>query len=227
MDISLYHEECGQGFPLVLLHGNGEDHTYFASQISFFSTSYRVIAVDTRGHGQSPRGSRPFTISQFADDLFAFFQQKHLEKAHILGFSDGGNIALTFALRHPEYVDHLILNGANLFPSGLKWTVLTPIVLEYCLSALLPGEKARHRAELLALMVKEPHLSPSDLQTVSIPTLVIAGTKDMIRTYHTQLIARSLPHSQLAILPGSHFIARDNPDDFNRTADAFLRGKSC
>lgn len=222
MDIHLYHEEYGQGFPLVLLHGNGEDHTYFASQIAFFSTHYHVIAIDTRGHGQSPRGSQPFTISQFAADLYKFFQQKRLKKAHILGFSDGGNIALTFALRHPEYVDHLILNGANLFPSGLKRTVQASIVLGYCLAAMLPSAKARHQAELLALMIKEPHLLPSDLQKLLIPTLVIAGTKDMIRTSHTHLIAQNLPNSQLTILPGSHFIARETADSFNQAVEAFL-----
>lgn len=225
MDIQLYYEERGEGFPLILLHGNGEDHTYFASQIAFFSTRFRVIAIDTRGHGQSPRGSRPFAISQFADDLYDFFQQKQLQKAHILGFSDGGNAALTFALRHPDCVDHLILNGANLYPSGVKWTVQAPIVLGYGVASLFSNEKARQHAELLALMVKEPHLSPSELKALSAPTLVIAGTKDMIRTSHTRLIAGSLPNSQLAILPGSHFIAHEHPDAFNRAVERFLCGE--
>ena len=222
MDIQLYYEEHGQGFPLILLHGNGEDHTYFSAQITFFSTRFRVIAIDTRGHGQSPRGSRPFTISQFADDLYDFFQQKQLQKAHILGFSDGGNVALTFALRHPDCVERLILNGANLYPSGVKWTVQAPIVLGYGLASLFSNEKARRHAELLALMVKEPHLSPSALQTLSMPALVIAGTQDMIRSSHTRLIARSIPNSRLTILSGNHFIAHEHPDAFNRAVEIFL-----
>ena len=69
MNIQLHYIEHGIGFPLLLLHGNGEDHTYFIHQIEYFSQFYRVIAIDTRGHGQSPRGTAPFTISQFADDL--------------------------------------------------------------------------------------------------------------------------------------------------------------
>ena len=68
MDITLNYVETGEGFPLVLLHGNGEDHTYFKRQMEPFSQRYRVIALDTRGHGGSPRGSAPFTLDQFAED---------------------------------------------------------------------------------------------------------------------------------------------------------------
>ena len=62
MDIELYNQEKGSGEPLILLHGNGEDRTYFENQMEFFQNGYRVIALDTRGHGQSPRGTKPFTI---------------------------------------------------------------------------------------------------------------------------------------------------------------------
>lgn len=65
MDISLYYQEKGSGTPFILLHGNSEDGNYFKSQIDFFSNNYRMIAVDTRGHGKSPRGNAPFTMNQF------------------------------------------------------------------------------------------------------------------------------------------------------------------
>ena len=99
MDISLFHMEQGSGFPLLLLHGNGEDHNYFEHQVAYFSKLFRVVAVDTRGHGQSPRGTAPFTIGQFADDLLYFMDMHGIEKAHLLGFSDGGNIALDFVMK--------------------------------------------------------------------------------------------------------------------------------
>ena len=121
--------EKGRGPALILLHGNGEDGSYFSHQMEAFSDRYRVIAVDTRGHGRTPRGDAPFTIRQFADDLLAFMDAQGLAKADILGFSDGGNIALVFALAHPERVGRLILNGANLDPSGLacscRWKSVT------------------------------------------------------------------------------------------------------
>ncbi|MDE7359343.1 MAG: alpha/beta hydrolase, partial [Lachnospiraceae bacterium] len=94
MDISLYYQENGEGEPLFLLHGNGEDGTYFANQISLFSGRYRVIAVDTRGHGKSPRGTAPFTMEQFAVDLKELMDKLQIQNAVILGFSDGANIAM-------------------------------------------------------------------------------------------------------------------------------------
>ena len=91
MDISLYYQEQGEGEPLLLLHGNGEDGTYFTNQFSFFSDKYRVIAVDTRGHGKSPRGTAPFTMAQFALDLKELMDKLQIQKAILLGFSDGAN----------------------------------------------------------------------------------------------------------------------------------------
>ena len=73
MQIKNYYIEAGEGFPLILLHGNGEDHTYFTHQISYFSKNHRVLALDTRGHGKTPRGTAPFTIRQFAEDLKRFW----------------------------------------------------------------------------------------------------------------------------------------------------------
>ena len=72
MDIRLHYLEKGKGTPLLLLHGNGESAEYFEHQISFFSEKYHVYALDTRGHGKSPRGEAPFTLEQFALDLEAF-----------------------------------------------------------------------------------------------------------------------------------------------------------
>ena len=131
MNIALHYTEKGSGEPLILLHGNGEDSSYFVHQTEYFSKKSRVIAVDTRGHGKSPRGNAPFTIAQFAEDLKNFMDKHEIQKADILGFSDGGNIALTFSLKYPERVRKLVLNGANLNPGGVKPSVQLPVVLGY------------------------------------------------------------------------------------------------
>ena len=222
MDISLFCEERGSGEALILLHGNGEDHSYFRHQIAHFADRYRVIAVDTRGHGKSPRGQGEFSIRRFAEDLYDFMTELGLSRAHLLGFSDGGNIALEFALKHPEMVQMLILNGANLYPPGMKLSVLLPIEIEYHLRRCFGGES--NKADLLGLMVREPQIKPEQLKSLTMPVLVIAGTKDMIRQRHTKLIARSLPNATLAILPGSHFVANEDPTAFNAAVDAFLSG---
>ena len=226
MDIELFYTKTGSGPPLLLLHGNGEDGTYFVHQVEEFSRDFTVYAVDTRGHGQSPRGGAPFTISQFADDLLAFMDRQGLPRADILGFSDGGNIALIFALRHPDRVRRLILNGANLDPKGVKPLVQLPIVLGYHFASLSKSPKAKARAELLGLMVNEPHIDPAELGKLSMPVLVIAGTRDMIRENHTRLIANRIPNARLVLIPGDHFIANKAPAAFDRAVRQFLEEES-
>ena len=224
MDIKHYYIEKGQGEPLLLLHGNGEDSSYFVHQMEFFSRYYRVIAIDTRGHGRSPRGTGEFTIRQFADDLHEFMDDMNIARANILGFSDGGNIALIFAMKYPERVGRLILNGANLDGSGVKWSVQFPIIIGYKIAAVFAkrSRKAREHAEMLGLMVHDPSIKKEDLAQVKAETLVIAGTKDMIREEHTRLIAEHIPHAKLVLLNGDHFVANKNPEEFNQTVYEFL-----
>ena len=85
MDIEHYYIDKGQGEPLILLHGNGENCDYFKGQIDEFARYYHVYALDTRGHGKTPRGNAPFTIRQFADDLLGFMDAHSIDKAHLLG----------------------------------------------------------------------------------------------------------------------------------------------
>ena len=131
MDIEHFFIEKGQGEALILLHGNSENSEYFQGQIDEFAHYYHVYAIDTRGHGKSPRGNAPFTIRQFAGDLLAFMDAHQINNAHLLGFSDGGNIALVFALKYPDRVNRLILNGANLDAKGVKRSVQIPIESGY------------------------------------------------------------------------------------------------
>ncbi|MBE6746311.1 MAG: alpha/beta hydrolase [Ruminococcaceae bacterium] len=224
MDIKLNYIEKGRGDVLILLHGNGEDCSYFEHQIDYFSEFYRVIAIDTRGHGKSARGNKPFTIRQFAEDLYDFMCEHDIEKAHILGFSDGGNIALYFALKHSDMINRLILNGANLNPSGVKARVQLPIVIGYNFVRLFKNksEEALRNYELLSLMVNEPDISPEELSAIKNRTLVIAGSNDMIKESHSRLIAESLPEGELIILDGDHFIANKNYTQFNKTVSDFL-----
>jgi len=219
-----HYIEQGKGFPLILLHGNGEDSSYFLHQMKPFAQHFRVMAIDTRGHGKSPRGDRPFTIRQFAEDLLDFMNQHAIEKAHILGFSDGGNIAMVFALAHPERVERLILNGANLDASGVKRKIQIPIEIGYRVARLFAGisSKAKKNAEMLGLMVNDPNVKPEELSRIQCPTLVVAGDKDMIKDQHTRLIAQSIPGAELSIILGNHFVANQHPEAFNEVVLRFL-----
>lgn len=149
---------------------------------------------------------------------------RDIQRCHLLGFSDGANIALLFALKYPGYVEKLVLNGADLYPSGVKLSTQVPIVLGWGLLQVIRrfDKKAQPKWELLDLMTTQPHINPASLSVLTMPTLVIAGEKDMIRERHTRLIAKSIPNSQLTILPGDHFIARRNWQAFNPVVMEFL-----
>ena len=225
MDIEHHFIEKGQGETLILLHGNGENCDYFKGQVDAYARYYRVLALDTRGHGKTPRGDAPFTIRQFAEDLRSFMDEHGIVRASLLGFSDGGNIAMVFAMKYPERVDRLILDGANLDAKGVKRSIQIPIEIGYRLARLFAGkrEKARLHAEMLGLMVNDPDVKPGELAGIRAETLVMAGTKDMIREDHTRLIAAHIPNARLVFIEGDHFIANKCPDAFNRAVLAFLQ----
>ena len=210
MNISLYYQEKGNKEPFILLHGNGEDSSYFKHQIDYFSDRYRVIAIDTRGHGKSPRGTKPFTIEQFSHDLYDFMTSRKISNAVILGFSDGANIAMKFAMNYPDKVKALILNGGNLNPKGVKRTTQIPIELGYRI--------ARGFALKSSGAIKRTELS-----RITAPTLVICGRNDMIKESHTKEIAENIPGAKLSIMKGSHFIANKRYLAFNKEVESFLQ----
>lgn len=225
MDITLYYREKGNQEPFILLHGNGENGLYFINQINYFSDRYRVIALDTRGHGKSPRGTEPFTIDQFSNDLYEFMISLEISNAIILGFSDGANIAMKFALRYPDQVKALILNGGNLNPEGVKRATQIPIEIGYKIASRFASKSAdaKKNAEMLGLMVKEPNIEPSELSKITAPTLVICGSNDMIKESHTKEIAKNIPNAKLSIIKGNHFIANKRYAAFNKEVDDFLQ----
>lgn len=224
MDISMYYQEKGKGIPFILLHGNGESSEYFKNQIEYFSNHYRIIALDTRGHGKTPRGTEPFTMNQFAEDLNAFLEEKNINNIILLGFSDGANIAIKFALKHQDKIKALILNGADLNTKGVKRSVQLPIEMGYRMAKLFQNksEEAKLKTEILGLMVNEPNIKPEELHSIEVPTLVIAGTKDLIKEKHSRLIAENIKGAELSFVEGNHFIASKNPTEFNKEVEKFL-----
>ena len=225
MDITLYYQEKGDKEPFILLHGNGEDGSYFKHQIDYFCDRYRVIALDTRGHGKSPRGTAPFTIEQFSCDLYDFMESLAISNAAILGFSDGANIAMKFAIKYPDKVKALILNGGNLNARGVKRSTQIPIEIGYKIASRFASKStgAKKNAEMLGLMVNEPNIELNELSRITAPTLVICGSNDMIKESHTKEIAENIPNAKLSVIKGDHFIANKKYVAFNKEVEAFLQ----
>ena len=189
--ITLSYEVRGQGTPLLLVHGNGEDHTIFDRAVPVLAKSYRVYAPDSRCHGAS-EDTKHISYDLMAEDLIAFIKKLRLEKPIFYGYSDGGIIGLLIAMQEPELLSQLLISGANLTPGGLRW----PTRLQIRLAALLGGGK------LWKLMDREPAISPSALQAITVPVHVLAGERDVVKPAHTRLIADSIQNSTLRILPG-------------------------
>lgn len=214
----------GSGEPLILLHGNGEDHTIFDNVAKHFAKQYHVIAIDTRGHGKSPLGDEPFSLYQFAEDLNEFMNEQKIERANILGFSDGGNIALIFASEYPEKVIKLIANGANTKPSGIKPLVHLAMLFRYMLysvAAAFSGKFELKKA-LYYIMLHEPHITKEELEQITAPTLVLVGTEDLIRESESKYIKKSIPNSEIVFILGNHFIVKNNTKDYIFAVEKFL-----
>lgn len=225
MNIKHFYKEKGNGNVMILLHGNNGDCDYFSNQIEYFSHKYRVIALDTRGHGKTPRGTKQFTLRVFADDLYEFMCGMNIEKADIVGFSDGANIAMLFALKYPRCVDRLVLNGGNLNGEGVDEALQNSITEEYRGLVLTPDKTKEQKRleEMLSIMVNDPDIKPAELSEIHARTLVIAGTEDLIKREHTELIYNSLPNAELVFLNGGHLIAAECSEEFNKVLDVFLK----
>lgn len=224
MGADIYWEEHGAGPPIILLHGNGQDSGMFSGQIPALSKDRRVIVIDSRGHGRSSAGSRKLRLSDMAGDLAAVMDAAGLDKADILGFSDGGNIAMIFAVKYPERVRSLILSGANSVPSGLKFKYYAWLWLIHPFITLgtVFSQKCCREKERLDLMLYEPDLKVWDLEGIKCPTLITAGANDLIRPSHTDYLAATIPKSVKHIFPGDHFSPQKLSAEYNDIVIEFL-----
>jgi pimeloyl-ACP methyl ester carboxylesterase len=222
----LWAEQTGTGRTLVLLHGNGETHHIFDRMVPLLAPRHRLVALDSRGGGGSPRGDGPLTIARMADDVDEALEALGLHGVDLLGFSDGGNIALELTLRHPGRIGRLVVVGANLFPDGLRAASLVPTRLIHRAARLTSHPRAQAYAERLALMTEHPHIEPADLARVDVPTLVVVGRRDVIRPKHSLLIATSLANARLTMVErAGHMLPVTHPKPLARLVEGFLAGQ--
>ncbi len=227
-DAQIYCEIYGQekGIPLVLLHGNGENLCYFKSQIEFFASQFKVIAIDSRAHGKSTRGTKPLNFYTIAEDVLAVFDALSIDKTHVLGFSDGGNIALHLALLAPERLKSMVLAGANYNPEGLRFLYRISIWITYIYLSIkaLFSAKALQKKEVWGLMIHHPNLTLNQIAQIKIPTLVITGEHDMVSQKHNDKISDAIVNSKRIIVPkADHFLYCKMSDIFNQIVDEFLK----
>ena len=209
---------CRENAPaLVFLHGNGEDFHIFDPSISHFSSDYHIVAIDTRAHGLSTRGTAPLDFHTFSDDLFTVLNTLKINKTHILGFSDGAITALHAALVAPERISSMVLIGVNYHPKGIRWIPRMQIRLHYLL-------KRSVEKEIWGLMVHQPNLTIEELTRIKIPTLLITGERDLVSQRHNDKINRAITGSGRIIVPkGDHFWLFTQPELLHRYVGDFLQ----
>ena len=211
----LYYEVSGSGTPILLLHGNSQSHHVFHSYAHRLEQSYQVILMDSRGHGHSrlipdAKSQNFFTIHDMACDAAALLDYLGIPKAVLFGFSDGANIALEFACCFPERTLAVISASGNALSHGLRFPFRVGMqTAGYALDLaqkMLPDGPLRkqltEKLQLNTLLTDSPGLSAERLQTIQAPVLLLAGTRDLIKTSHTRWMAEQIPHSKLCLIEG-------------------------
>jgi pimeloyl-ACP methyl ester carboxylesterase len=187
----LYYELTGGGQPFILLHGSGETHEIFDHlTVRLAKDGYAVYAIDSRGHGRSEKIKNTMSYTDMAEDIAAFIRTLALEGAILYGFSDGGIIGLLLAGKYPNLLSKLIVSGANLSPKGIKgsWAFLFRFIHFFT------------KDPKLRMMLTEPDIGEDDLGKISIPVLVLAGERDIVKEEETRRIHTGIPNSTLRIL---------------------------
>lgn len=226
--IKMYTEQYGNGKPLLLVHGNGGSISSMASIIPYFSKKYRVIATDSRAHGKSTDTGDSLSFEMMADDEAALLDEMHIDSAYVIGWSDGGIVALALAMRHPGKVIKLASTGANLWPDS---TALLPSEWKeekkyYDSRHAKPFTTAKEKNDWKIFLLDwlQPNIPLPALQAIRCPSLIISGDHDVITLEHTVKIYQNIPHAYLWVLPGSgHGTLIEHTDEFNKKVDGFFQ----
>lgn len=191
--VRIYYRVTGQGPAVILVHGNGEDHTIFDETAALLSRNHTVYAMDSRGHGKSSDVEK-LGYQDMASDVVSFIEKMNLVKPAYCGFSDGGILGLLIACQNPGLLSGMVLCGANAYPEGMKrrWLRFFSMVSRF------------DKDPKIRMMLKEPQITEEELERIELPVLMLAGERDMIAEDHTRFIASKIKGSRLVIVPGEN-----------------------
>jgi Predicted hydrolases or acyltransferases (alpha/beta hydrolase superfamily) len=218
----IYYEVIGEGFPIVLLHGNDENHHVFDELVSHLKKDYQCICIDTRYHGLSEKkGTMSYT--QFCKDVQDVITELNIDEYDVIGFSDGGITSLL--LSSDQRLKHMIVIGANVRVSGLKFIFrLYNWLMLFCLLPFsIYNKKMRIKWCLISMMEFMEEISKETLNQISIPTLIIAGENDLIKQEETEYIHHNIKYSAMKIIKnGTHFVLKENFNETYQNIKMFL-----
>jgi pimeloyl-ACP methyl ester carboxylesterase len=230
--IRIYYATYGIGPPVLVLHGGLGSSMDMHYQIQALAATRFVIAPDSRAHGRSTDADLPISYGLMADDMVQLLDHLRIERVDVVGWSDGGIIGLELAMHHPERVRRLVVIGANYDVDGLvKIPVLDaespPPPGFYLRNAPDPAHWPMLYRKVVTMWQTQPRYSLADLNTIKVPTLVIAGEFDAIKREHTEQLANAIPGSKLEIIArGTHAVLGEQPDIANAAVIQFLDERS-
>lgn len=245
-DATIYYETYGEKnparTPVVLIHGSTVDHTEWDSVAPALARYYHVLTPDCRGHGHSNNPHLSYSFKELADDVAAFVRAMGYEKAHVIGHSNGGNVALVTLMEHPEVIQTCVPQAANAY--------ITRYLIErepiYFDAQRIEREDPNWMEEMIALhgetngkeywrdlvwltmkeTISEPNYSPAELGCVNKPVLVIMGANDKTNApdEHAQYIANNIPNAELWIPENTgHNVHLERREEWIEKVSDFLK----
>lgn len=215
--LKMYYEIYGSGKPLVLIHGGGSTiQSNFEKIIPELSKTHMVIGVELQAHGRTNDRGTPSSFTQDADDVAALLKFLKIDKADILGFSNGGTTTMQIAIRHPEIVDRIILLSAGYKRDGYHswlWDAMKnssidnmPPPLKEAFLKVNPDEKQfkimfEHDSKR---MQEFTGWGDEETKKIKSPALVVIAESDVVKPEHALEMAQIIPNSKVFILPGGH-----------------------
>jgi pimeloyl-ACP methyl ester carboxylesterase len=230
--IKIWYATFGRGDPVILLHGGLANSNYWGNQVRELAKRYRVVVMDSRGHGRSTRNAEPYGYDLMASDVVGLMDFLKIKKAVIVGWSDGAILGLDIAMKHPERVSKLFAFAANSDPSGVADIAQSPVFnafiaraeKEYEKLSPTPTEYKAFLAQITKMWETQPNWTAADLQKIVVPTWIVDADHDeAIKRENTEFMAANIPSAGLLLQPEvSHFSFLQDPGQFTADVLHFL-----
>jgi pimeloyl-ACP methyl ester carboxylesterase len=230
--IRIWYASFGHGPPVVMLHGGLANANYWGNQVRVLERHYRVVVMDSRGHGRSTRNALPFGYDLMAADVLGLMDFLRIPKAAIVGWSDGAILGLDIAMHHPGRITKLFAFAANSDPSGVADIAKSPVFNAYIARAEreyealspTPDQYQAFLAAIEKMWATQPNWTAADLKRITVPTWIVDADHDeAIKRANTEFMAANIADAGLLIQPQvSHFSFLQDPEQFTTDVLHFL-----
>ena len=232
--IDIYYEVYGEGNPVLLLHGGLANGDHWVNVIpALTAAGYQAIVMDSRGHGRSSFDETPISYEVMASDVLGLMDHLGIDKADLVGWSDGGIIGLEIALTDPERLHKVVAYGANFDPTGVRLDIgandyfnayIEAAAAEYQENSPEPERWDEFLANISNMWATQPNYTEEQLRSITTPFLILDGAKEeAIDLNQTKLMALLIPGAELVIMPDTgHFALFEQPEEFSKIVLDFL-----